>query len=71
MKGGVASVNQTIYHCHSCRYTFSAITPDRCPDCGAYAVRPATEEQIVNYERIRKEIEEEYRSCGQTVASDD
>lgn len=49
----------TIYYCHACKYTFPAISPDRCPDCGAYAVHPATEEQIKDYERIRKEIEAE------------
>ncbi len=53
-------MSKHIYFCHACRYTFSSQdTPDRCPDCGAYAVRPATEEQIVDYERIRREIEAE------------
>ncbi len=55
-------MTETIYHCHVCRYTFPAITPDRCPDCGAYDVRPATEEQIRDYEQIRREIEEEENS---------
>ena len=63
----VINMSKRIYHCHACRYTYSsAKVPDRCPDCGAYAVRPATEEQIKDYERIRREIEED-RLCLQKV----
>ncbi len=49
-----------IFYCDSCRYTFPSVAvPERCPDCGAFAVHPATEEQIADYERIRIEIEAE------------
>lgn len=49
-----------ILTCDKCRYTFSAQSlPERCPDCGAFAVRPATDEEIADYNRIQKEIAEE------------
>lgn len=59
-----------IYTCDHCRYTFSApILPSRCPDCGKQVIdrngtsepviRPASDDEIEWYRRIRKEIDEE------------
>lgn len=49
-----------IFTCEKCRYTFFAVAqPERCPDCGAFAVRSATEDEVADYEYIQKEIAEE------------
>ncbi len=54
------------YYCNVCRYCFSAEQlPDSCPDCGAVtynnhsAVRLATDTEIAELLRIRKEDKEE------------
>ena len=54
------------YYCNVCRYCFSAEQlPDRCPDCGAVAyndrlaVRLATNTEIAELLRIRKEDKED------------
>lgn len=54
------------YYCNACRYCFSAEQlPDRCPDCGAVAynnpsaVRLATDTEIAELLKIRKEDKEE------------
>jgi len=40
-----------IYACDNCRFLFSrAAEPEQCPDCGKYAVRPATREERLEYE---------------------
>lgn len=51
------------YFCDACHFCFKAsILPNRCPDCGKQmigilpAVRMATEEEIADYVRIRKEL---------------
>lgn len=64
-----------ICYCTHCHYTFEStgdntnaadITlPDRCPDCGkTHVIRPAMEQEIVEYERIRREIELEENICA-------
>lgn len=46
-----------IYYCQHCRYTFSKdILTTQCPDCGKNMVRPATEDEVADYERMRKEV---------------
>lgn len=54
------------YYCNVCRYCFFAEQlPDRCPDCGAVAynnhsaIRLATDTEIAELLRIRKEDKEE------------
>ena len=54
------------YYCNACRYCFSAEQLlDRCPDCGAVAynnhsaVRLATDTEIAELLKIRKEDKEE------------
>ena len=54
------------YFCNACHYCFTdSHLPDRCPDCGkqtfrdSLAVRPATAEEIADYNRIQKELEAE------------
>ena len=48
------------YTCDSCRFTFTrTVMPEQCPDCGKFAVRPAsqseTEEAIKWQEELKKE----------------
>ncbi len=44
--------------CSRCLYTFSAASqPEQCPDCGKYAVREATAQEIGEYRRIRIELD--------------
>lgn len=51
---------KNIYFCDACRYCFPATKrPDRCIDCGKMSVRVATDEEVIEYERIRAEIEAE------------
>ena len=51
---------KNIYFCDACHYCFPADQqPDRCVDCGKMALRVATDEEIIEYERIRAEIEAE------------
>ena len=46
--------------CQRCLYTFQAeIQPDQCPDCGKFAVRPATVRESVEFQRIQREIQAE------------
>lgn len=59
-------IHTNIYYCESCHYTFAAGNlPNRCTDCGkeyhngSPAVRPATEEEITEYLRIKAEIAQE------------
>ena len=55
-----------IVQCDACKYTFEVdgpnnkeVLPHRCPDCGSFAVRPATSEEIAEYHQIQKELMEE------------
>lgn len=44
--------------CTHCSYTFeSDDLPEQCPDCGKYAVRPATEQETDDYLRVRAELD--------------
>ena len=48
--------------CDHCRYIFAGpVIPDRCPDCGAEAVRPAAGKETAQYRRFREIIWEEIR----------
>ena len=39
------------YACNHCKYLFESNDEvDQCPDCGKYAVRPATQTEIEEYE---------------------
>lgn len=53
-----------LYTCKACKYTFSdeLLRPDemedelyRCPDCGKFAVRPATADEIEWYQKHQAE----------------
>lgn len=49
--------------CDKCRYTFlHPLLPQRCPDCGSQAVRPATEKEKKEYHRNQKILREEIRT---------
>lgn len=55
-----------IVQCDACKYTFEVdgpnnkeVLPHRCPDCGAFMVRPATGDEIAEYHQIQKELMEE------------
>lgn len=40
-----------VYACDHCHFLFSRVSPiDQCPDCGKEEVRPATPEEIYEYE---------------------
>ena len=48
-----------VYACETrdCRFLFeSEKEPERCPDCGKTKVRLATEREIQEYERRKKEF---------------
>ena len=48
------------FTCKDCSYTFkSAEKPERCPDCGSFKVRNATEEEIEEYKQYRREFGED------------
>jgi len=45
------------YICDACKFQFvrcGEVT--QCPDCGKEAVRIATEEEIIDFERIKQEL---------------
>ena len=57
-------IKPVLFTCKACKYTFpeSLLHPDemenelyRCPDCGKFAVRPATEDEIAWYQRAQEE----------------
>ena len=40
-----------LYACNHCKYLFESNDGvDQCPDCGKYAVRPATQTEFEEYE---------------------
>ncbi len=44
-----------IYACDRCRYLFSEeLSIDRCPDCGKENIRPATPEEVREFEERKK-----------------
>lgn len=49
-----------IYACDACKYLFASDKDNLtgCPDCGKHQVRPATQKEIKEYEKQRKENEE-------------
>lgn len=50
------------YACPKCRYLFQySHSPGACPDCGARSIRKATVEEIREYRRIQKILEEDIR----------
>ena len=61
-------IKPVLFTCNACKYTFpeNLLHPDemedelyRCPDCGKFAVRPATEDEIAWYQRAQEENAEE------------
>lgn len=47
-----------VFACEHCHYLFSRVQqPEQCPDCGKYAVRPATSEEQKEFEDCLAEIE--------------
>ena len=61
-------IKPVLFTCKACKYTFpeSLLHPDemeselyRCPDCGKFAVHPATEDEIAWYQRAQEENAEE------------
>ena len=48
--------------CKQCRYIFRyPLLPSRCPDCGAEAVRKATDAEVQEYRRMQEILREEIR----------
>ena len=51
-----------IYTCEHCRYAFRyPMRPQACPDCGADAVRPASDYEVNDYWKMQKILQEEIR----------
>jgi len=49
-----------IYYCPACHYIYPATSArDKafCPDCGQPKPRPATEEEVAQYEADRKSVQ--------------
>lgn len=43
-----------VYACGQCHFLFSRVSPiARCPDCGKENIRPATQEEIQEFEGRR------------------
>lgn len=41
-----------VYVCEHCHFLFSRVSPiDTCPDCGKENIRPAGQEEILEFER--------------------
>lgn len=50
-----------IYICENCRYLFLVdVSLNQCPDCGKMSVRPATDSEKAEYERIQLENQEDH-----------
>lgn len=48
------------YTCDSCRFTFTrTVMPEQCPDCGKYAVRPATQSEAEETIKLQEELNRE------------
>lgn len=49
-----------LYACDACRYLFESESDDKqCPDCGKFAVRPAVQTEIEEYENRQSDWDEE------------
>ncbi len=45
-----------VYACDNCHFLFSRISPvDQCPDCGKESIRPASLEEIKEFEKRKSE----------------
>lgn len=55
-----------IYACDACKYLFASDKKNvaDCPDCGKHQVRPATQEEIKEYDERKKEADEWYNGGG-------
>lgn len=49
-----------LYACDACKYLFESEKEDKqCPDCGKFAVRPAVQAEIDEYESRQTELAKE------------
>jgi len=50
-----------VYACDHCHFLFKRVSkPEQCPDCGKYAVRPATDAETKEFfERLSTKPQEE------------
>lgn len=47
-----------IYACDACHFLFKRVgEPEQCPDCGKYSIRPATENEKIEFINRRPEDE--------------
>ena len=47
-----------VYICEKCLFLFRRTSqPERCPDCGSEAIRPASTEEAAEFERLLVEAE--------------
>lgn len=51
------------FTCNKCRYTFCAEDEcARCADCGKKDIRPATEDEIEEYQKFREEFKDDKKN---------
>ena len=59
MRGG--RVSAVVYACDLCHFLFERLgEPEQCPDCGKYAIRPATEEERQEFLQRMRESEKDW-----------
>lgn len=47
-----------IYACDACHFLFKRVgEPEQCPDCGKYSIRPANEDEKIEFINRRPEDE--------------
>lgn len=50
-----------IFTCGNCHFLFSrTVQPEQCPDCGKHRVRPATEEEQREFDRLLEEAKQKH-----------
>lgn len=58
---GCGRVNDMIYACDLCHFLFERKSePEQCPDCGKYAIRPATEEERQEFTQRMRESKKDW-----------
>ena len=54
-----------IFTCENCLYTFETDSkPERCPDCGRFGTREATEQEIAWYVNVHAEEDDTVTEHG-------
>lgn len=57
-----------IYACDMCKFLFKRVSePEQCPDCGKYNIRPATNEEVDEFNNRPQNITEIYLEENQNA----